>query len=264
MRYGIISDIHSNLQALQKVLEIFDQENVDQIICLGDVVGYNANPAECIKILQERSENTRVILGNHDEMAVNGVRIFGISRDASDGMRHTTSVLKEDDILWLKALPTELIIEDPKLPFLITHGSPDPLAHFAYIIGDYAAKEALGVLSARSFKNEKLRLCFYGHSHQPAYIELKQFFSNYYEGRQVSGKTIDISHLLEGVGYLLLNPGSVGQPRGGCDSCFALLDMDKATVEIREFEYDYNGAQDAILRAGYSMNIAMRLKPKRK
>ena len=112
MKYLIISDIHSNLQALQKVLEL-EENNVDQIICLGDVVGYNANPVECVKIIRSHPKVRHVVQGNHDEYSADvSTMSRSLSGQASIGIMYSDSQLSDEDKQWLKGLPLEKVVDD--------------------------------------------------------------------------------------------------------------------------------------------------------
>ena len=102
MRYAIISDIHSNIHALEKVLSILDKKNIDQILCLGDIVGYNAKPVECIESVQSHPKIIHIVQGNHDMDVINFNKlnfsqICGMHKDAYDGLRYSHSLLNNDD-----------------------------------------------------------------------------------------------------------------------------------------------------------------------
>ena len=107
MKYAIISDIHSNVHTLKVALDCIEKDNVDEIICLGDIVGYNANPSECIEIIRHHPKIKKVIRGNHDEAITRFSNIGFLewqewSKDAIDGLEYSHSVIGEKDVEWIK------------------------------------------------------------------------------------------------------------------------------------------------------------------
>ena len=253
MKYALISDIHSNLQALKAALKVIEVQGVDKIVCLGDIVGYNANPSECVDLVREKADV--VIQGNHDNMVVTGIPYTGIRPHARSGLEYSASQLSDEQSRWLEELPKVLTEGE----FLAVHGHPS--APFEYMLYHSDAASAIRVL-----KRNHQYLCFFGHSHRisHAYTEgdsMKFYLNDPKRNNPYRERVIDVSKALKGKEYILLNCGAVGQPRSHNPNSFGVFDSDKAIVEIIEFEYDYQSAMDAILKADYEYveNIAKRL-----
>ena len=123
MKYAIISDIHGNLEALTNVLAICEQEQVEHYVCLGDVVGYNANPKECLDIVRALP-NLTIVKGNHDEYASNGDNVMeGFNPNAKAAVLWTRAQLSEEDLCWLSSLPMRLTIKGANMT--IVHATLD-------------------------------------------------------------------------------------------------------------------------------------------
>jgi len=270
MKYAILSDIHSNIQALESALKECDKEGVDKIICLGDVIGYNANPCECLKIAQSRFDVT--IKGNHDEIGERGVAHSDCetwNSHALKALEYTTPKLTDNDKQWIRSLPYYSIISDPKIPFSIGHGTPlrcENLKTFDYIMSPYI--ERIVMKELRSNK-DNIKLAFYGHTHIPAIFRS----SVSHDGTVVSDSDVGsyifydniglnevgLDNVIKGDEYIFINPGSIGQPRYECPPSFVILDTNKASVEFIKFAYDFEKAQKAIREAGYCDSLAQRL-----
>ena len=156
MKYAIISDIHSNLEALQKVFQIIDEKKVDEIICLGDVVGYGASPNECVELV--RSRCSTVVLGNHDAAALDPSLAHDFNIIARRAITWTSEILNEASITFLSALP----LVERKEQILFVHSSPHLPHAWDYIIDSDDASSAIHHFDERIlFKgdsNENLRL----------------------------------------------------------------------------------------------------------
>lgn len=238
MRYGIFSDIHSNLEALEAVLDLFKKEGVEQTLCLGDIVGYGANPTECIERI--RSLGGIVIAGNHDWACVGQMETDYFNTYAREAILWTQKQLNEEARQFLKELP---ISHQTKFLTLV-HGSLDFPDEFRYIFDAESASRTLEISNTP--------ICFVGHSHLPMIFSLGQ---DGYIRLLRSGK----AKLENGV-KLLVNDGSVGQPRDGDPrAACALFDTEKQTVEIRRIPYDIRFAQQKILQAGLPRVLASRL-----
>jgi len=250
MRYAIISDIHSNLHALNTALDIISGEKIDSIICLGDIIGYNANPIECINAVKNHPLIRHIIIGNHDSM---GVRIpnlsytesSALSSDAMAGLDYSYSVLNDEDKEWLLSHPKEMVIEDPCLPFYISHESPaGDEYNWGYILNNSDAW--IGIAALRKYK---MKLGFFGHTHLPTFISSMKsnpLAVHLDMGSHLCGDTYKID-----LDCCLINPGSIGQPRSGGKTSFAIFDSETRTVNIQDFDYDINGAQETIRKAKY-------------
>jgi len=257
MIYALISDIHSNIHALEKVFSILEGQNIDQIVCLGDFVGYNANPVECIKAVQSHPKITHMVKGNHDEDAcgfehMRFSQIRELSKDAYDGLKYSSSLLNEEQRDWLTVLPEDKLIENNELPFWISHRSPNHCTTYGYILSENDARASLNVL--RKYKKGS-NLFFFGHSHIPTFAMEESGNIVFDIGRYLENNT----YVIEPDNYYLINPGSIGQPRLNGITSYAILDTEERTVSIKGFEYDFKDAQKAVLDAEYSITIANRL-----
>ena len=234
---GIFSDIHGNVHALKAVLEELDRQNVDFILCCGDVVGYGGNPNQCVEILRERGIPT--IAGNHDFAALSLVDITYFNDIAREAILWTRGHLTEDNTAWLKELPLSIEMDD----MLFVHASPNSPENWNYIITMGQARTG--------FMHFTQRVCFIGHSHTPFIVENN-------DGNLVCPETPRIV-CRENCRYLV-NVGSVGQPRDrNPDACFAIYDRAEKAIEIRRVTYDMAGAQESIMNQGLPTELAERL-----
>jgi len=253
MRYAIISDIHSNIQALNKAFERIEEDNVDKIICLGDIVGYNAKPTECIEAVRSHPKMSVIIQGNHDHSStLSQLYWSGLSKDAVDGLKHSSSVLSDEHKEWLRLLPKQELIEDKDMPFWISHHSPNFCTMFGYILDKRDAMVSVVTLKEIGKSN----LFFFGHTHYPSFIEEIKGKLMFDMGRHLESDT----YMINSDSYYLINPGSIGQPRSGITS-YAIVDSKERTVGIRGFEYDFTLAQKDVDEARYSLSIGKRLDP---
>lgn len=236
MRYGIFGDIHSNQEALEAVLEDMQVQKLTQLVCLGDIVGYNANPAECLEMV--RSLGCPVVKGNHDEEASEDRDIEHFSELAYVSMKHTRDSLSEDQKRYLRTLPMQRNVGE----FAIVHSSLDGPARWIYVFSAQEAEE--------SFVYQRTHLCFFGHTHVPnAFIHDGTTHECFYR------KLV----LQEGKKYYI-NTGSVGQPRDGdWRAAYAIYDSTAKTIELRRIPYDLAQAQEKILKAGLPERLAERL-----
>ena len=229
MKYAVISDIHSNLEALTKALEIIDQRSVDEIICLGDIVGYGANPNECLALVRKRC--SIVIKGNHDEALLNESIISHFTDDARSAIVWTRKQISKENISYIRTLSLSIKKDD----LLFVHASPCYPEQWNYILEDDTAANALQCFSES--------LCFIGHTHTPA------IFST--AGR--------VRSIMKGERYLV-NVGSVGQPRDRkADLSFGIFDMDTWSYENIRSPYDVKKAGDKILNSELPPRLAQRL-----
>ncbi len=237
MRYAIFSDIHSNLQALETVAAAYAKEKIDQYFCVGDIVGYAANPIECIKIIREL--NPIIIAGNHDFASVGLMDIKYFNPFAKQAVLWTEAALGEDEKSFLGNLP---LIFDNK-DFSMVHGTLENPKGFDYLSDKYAAKKTFDLM--------KNNLLFVGHTHIPGiFIEEKGriYYSNTEKTNLSSGKRY------------IVNVGSVGQPRdGNPKASFCIFDSDNQSLEIRRAEYDIEEAQRRIIESGLPSYLADRL-----
>lgn len=246
-RIALISDIHANLHALYAVMADYQCEQCDSVVCIGDVVGYNAYPQECVNEI--RAIGCPVVKGNHDEEVVNleNTRMNPLARQA---MEWTRSRLDEESLTWLRRLPLQRI---ERSQFAFVHSCLDQPQAWNYIMN---ANDA-----TTSFQRQFLPLCFHGHTHQPKVftwdgrhsVERTEYWQQLRDAGQV------VVPLEMGLKYFI-NVGSVGQPRDGDPrACYAIYDSDARTVTLRRVEYDVAGAQQAVLAVGLPEYLADRL-----
>ncbi|MCC6572836.1 MAG: metallophosphoesterase family protein [Planctomycetes bacterium] len=238
MRYAIFGDIHANLEALTAVLDFCKGQSIDRYLCLGDIVGYGANPDECCSKVREMG--IPVVAGNHDWAVCGKLSIEFFNTYAKQAVYWTRDNLCDENMAFLRELP--LIQEiDPEVT--LVHGSLNFPDLFDYIQTSQDARLSLEKL--------KTRVCFLGHSHVPV-----TFFS----GPMVSySMSYEIN--LKGFEKALCNVGSVGQPRDeNPKSSFAIYDSKQEMVRIHRVEYDVEKAGRKILDAGLPEILAERLK----
>ncbi len=236
MRFAIFGDIHANLEALTAVLADAEKHEVTHYVCLGDVVGYNANPRECLEIV--RNLDCPVVKGNHDEQASMEDELVGFNPLAEEAINWTRDQLDDTDKQWLRDLKMVRQVRD----FTIVHATLDTPHKWGYVFNQLDA--------AASFNYQHTQLCFYGHTHAPrAYIR---------DG-SVKSQLLDKLILEPGKKYFI-NCGSVGQPRDGdWHASYVLYYPDKQLLELRRLEYDIFKAQDKIIEAGLPQRLADRL-----
>ncbi|HOZ48273.1 MAG TPA: metallophosphoesterase family protein [Candidatus Hydrogenedentes bacterium] len=237
MRYAIVSDIHSNLEAFETVLKAIENVGVDQIICLGDVVGYNGNPNECVAIIRERSIPT--ICGNHDAVASGIEEPWGFNPIALAAALWTREALEPDNLEWLKALPDGRRFPD----FLAAHGAPGDRDTYLFSWEDIIPHVPL-------VEDQDASLCFFGHTHCPGIFSTDGVYSIDDDGRFVlgNGKTF------------FINPGSVGQPRDGDPrAAFGLFDTESSTFQQIRTSYPVQEAASCVTKVGLPTFLAERL-----
>jgi len=229
MRIALISDIHSNVQALQAVLEKIDEANVQDIYCLGDIVGYGADPADCINIVKSRCVAT--VLGNHDLAVATEAGLDFLPTAGRAAAVHNRSKLNDDELGFLTNLPL-LQIEDE---FTLAHASPEHPDRWLRI-------NSFQTGSAQ-FDHFSTDVCFVGHTHSPA----------------VMSDSIGISQVRRGHRFLI-NVGSVGQPRDGDSrAAFGLFDTESFDYDLVRVEYDIEAARTRILEEELPQPLADRL-----
>lgn len=237
---AILSDIHSNLDALEAVTSDLDSAGVDNVVCLGDVVGYAAYPDECINRVRERGWPT--VLGNHDDALDDSWAKEQMNDVANAGIRHAEKQVSADNRAWLESLPMKL----GRTHEVFTHASLDTREEWAYLVD---AGSAL-----RHFREQHGPLCFVGHTHRPMVIHLK-----HKSELQVAPPAPDKIPLARS-GKTAVNVGSVGQPRDGDPrACYVLYYPGTHHVEFRRVTYDVKAAQKAIRKAGLPSFAAKRL-----
>jgi predicted phosphodiesterase len=237
MKYAIIADIHANLEAFQVVLNDIEKQKCTHIACLGDIVGYNANPKECLDTI--RSMNIPCVKGNHDEYCSSDDALEGFNPHAAEAVNWTRKQLTVDDKKWLSELKYLRLVTS----FTIVHATLDGPQRWGYVFEKLAA--------AASFTYQNTPVCFFGHTHVPvAFIR----YDN-----QVRGGTYSKFRVEPGRKYFV-NVGAVGQPRdGNPKSAYVVYDMDEGSIELRRLDYDIAAAQKKIIDAGLPPRLADRL-----
>ncbi len=227
MRYAIIADIHANLEALQAVLQDMKQQGCAHTACLGDIVGYNASPKECLDII--RGMNIACVKGNHDEYCSADTPLGGFNPQAAKAVAWTRDQLTTADKNWLKNLPYVMTVEG----FTIVHAVLDDPQRWGYVFDKLGA--------AASFTHQTTSLCFFGHTHVPV---------AFVKDSMVRGGTYQKFRLEPGKEYFV-NVGAVGQPRdGNPKAAYVVYDLDFQTIELRRVDYDIPGTQGKIKAAG--------------
>jgi predicted phosphodiesterase len=242
MRIAIFSDVHSNWHALRAVARDMAAQKAEQIICLGDLVGYNARPKECLD--EVRSWNIQVIRGNHDQYAAADTDLEWFNPLAREGIELTRRRLGPQDKEWLLRLPLHIQFDD----FEITHASLEALEDWIYIVNEDDA--------AAHFEKQSRRLCFVGHTHYPGcFVEEKKGGATQVRLMRRASKT----RLRKDCRYLV-NVGSVGQPRDrNPKACYVLWDSRENSLQWRRVAYDIESAMEDNLQAGLAPELALRL-----
>lgn len=224
MQLALLSDVHSNLPALEAVLEDIQATGPDATAFLGDAVGYNAHPQECSMLLAEHCQTS--VLGNHDQAVLEGGEEW-FNAAAREGIEHSRRELEEDALAYLSSMQEQTTVHETHL----VHGSPrGPTTE--YVFPD--APDRMLEKIANHPSVEGAPMLAMGHTHVPF------------------KRRIDDT--------LVFNVGSVGQPRDGDPrSCWALVDTDARTVEHRRVEYDVDEAAKSVRKAGLPEPLARRL-----
>ena len=236
MKYAIIADIHGNLEALQTVLKDAEAHECTHYACLGDVVGYNANPKECLDIV--RDMGMPCIKGNHDEYCSMEGDLEGFNPHAKAAIEWTQDQLSDEDLQWLRDLKYFRLVAN----FSIVHATLDEPERWGYVFNKLEA--------ASSFTYQNTKVCFFGHTHVPvAFIK----------DATIRGGTYSKFKVEPGKKYFV-NVGSVGQSRDGVPKAtYVIYDIKQASVELRRLDYDMETTMKKIRAAGLPERLAERL-----
>ncbi len=233
MRIAVISDIHANWQALEAVLASLGE--VDDVVCLGDVVGYGGDPLRCLDRIRDAGWLT--LTGNHDRACTDADALGWFNEDAARAIRWTMQELDADRLRWLHDLPEQHSREHARL----VHASPrEPV--YEYVLDARTAAVNLEILGDT--------ICFHGHTHLPGvfHVEQRRVAHDYWLG------AISLPR------PALVNPGSVGQPRDHVpDASYGVWDTGESTFEFRRVPYDREGAKRSIREARLPERFADRL-----
>jgi predicted phosphodiesterase len=236
MRFAVFSDVHANLEAFEAAMQDAHEHGATHYVCLGDVVGYNANPHECVERI--RDMDCPIVKGNHDEQA----SLIESSRDFNELAEHaidwTRANLTDVDKEWLRDLRLERQVRD----FTIVHATLDTPAQWGYVFNNLDA--------AASFTYQHTAVCFFGHTHVPM---------TFIRDDGVRRVMVDQVMIETGKKYFI-NAGSIGQPRDGdWRAAYCIYDTEKNVVEQRRVKYDVQTAQKKIIKAGLPRLLADRL-----
>jgi diadenosine tetraphosphatase ApaH/serine/threonine PP2A family protein phosphatase len=236
MRFAIFSDVHANLEAFKAVLADAAENKCTDFVCLGDVVGYNANPHECVERVREM--DCPIVKGNHDEQA----SLLESSRDfnemAEAAIQWTRDHLTEEDKDWLRGLKLQRQVRD----FTIVHATLDTPGQWGYVFNNLDA--------AASFTYQHTTVCFFGHTHVPM---------GFIRDEGVQRQRIDKLRIDPAKKYFI-NVGSVGQPRDGdWRAAYCIYHIESNVVEQRRVKYDLGTEQKKIIDAGLPRLLAERL-----
>ena len=237
MRYAILGDVHANLEALEAVLAEVRREGADRMVCVGDLVGYGADPGTCIDLLREAG--VTVVAGNHDHAAIGKLDIEYFNPFAKASTLWTARALSGDQRRYLEELP--LVHEEEWL--MVAHGSVHEPEAFHYIQTLDDAAESLRALTRP--------VCFLGHSHIPV---------SFFGGDGVAYATDPVTPV-DPAGRTVVNVGAIGQPRDlDPRAAVAFYDTDRREVRLHRVAYDIETATEKILSAGLPEILAERLR----
>jgi len=237
---ALISDIHANIDALEAVLADIDQQGIQEILCLGDIVGYGAAPAECLRILRKRC--SAFVIGNHDAYTLLSLDKYQMEKRVRDGILFAQQALTKEEKKWIRSLPLSTEVGS----ITIVHASLHNPDSFYYM----SRKDDF----LQHFDKQQTKVSFFGHTHRPEVALLR--------------KEDDVGFGIPGEGEVLLeadkacaiNVGSVGQPRDGdVRSAYGIYDSERHSFILRRVSYDIEKAARRIQDAGLPEENAIRL-----
>jgi len=229
MRIAIISDIHSNLPALEAVFQKIADLKVEAVYCLGDIIGYGPFPTECVDLVRTRC--VAAIKGNHDSGLLGETPTDHFNHYGQAALKWTKNKIAPQNLEYLRSLP--LTYTDHDCTFV--HSSPHEPGEWTYLMSWDQAGENFSAFSTR--------LCFIGHTHVPVVIGEDSSMNRFRPGHR-----------------FIINVGSVGQPRdGNPESAFGLLDTDQKVYMLVRVAYDISKTAQAIQDAGLPAFLGRRL-----
>lgn len=259
MRIGLLSDVHANLPALEAVLD--DMPAVEEVVCVGDVVGYNPWPAACVERI--RSAAAATVRGNHDRTVETPER-YRANRMAEAGLEHAKRELSADQLAWLRSLPRATRIGGGD--FLLVHSHPDPAREDAYVYPSEfetlaPAIEAVEATAADDGGTTTDRPHAAGEAGSG--VRPDSAAGDSFAGGTLAGVVLGHTHV-QGARWvgdqLVVNPGSVGQPRDGDPTAaYAVLETTAPAVDLRRVSYDVDRVVDAVEHAGLPSRTGERL-----
>ncbi|MBI2439920.1 MAG: metallophosphoesterase family protein [Lentisphaerae bacterium] len=234
--YAIFSDIHGNAEALSAVLKDAAEQRVTQYVCLGDVVGYNANPSECLE--QMRALGCPIVRGNHDQYCSFDDDLTGFHPLAADAVGWTRRQLSAEQQKFLADLPLVRRVAN----FTAVHSTLDMPDMWGYVFESLEAEA--------SFNYQMTTVCFYGHTHVPLAFE---------KASEVTGGLYNRLKISLEKKYFV-NVGSIGQPRDGDNrASYAIYDLENKEIQLRRVPYELTATQEKIRKAGLPERLAVRL-----
>jgi predicted phosphodiesterase len=236
MRIALFGDIHANLEALEAVLKDASEQGVTEYVCMGDIVGYNADPSACLGIV--RAMNCPTVKGNHDEDASGSHSLESMNPVAAAALEWTRQQLTDEQRQWLARLRMVRQVSD----FTVVHSTLDQPANWNYVTNRFDAMS--------NFSYQFTPICFHGHTHVPRV---------YMKTDKVQEVFSDSVAIEDGAKYFI-NVGSVGQPRDGdWRACYAIYDLEHQMVVFRRVDYDIAETQRKIMAAGLPPMLAERI-----
>ena len=238
MKAAIIGDVHSNLEALQAVIKDIKKRRIKRIFCLGDLVGYGANPNECIDLCLK--EASVIVAGNHDWAALDKTDISTFNTVAAEAIRWTQKNSNKNQLNKLNKFKLTAAVDN----LLLVHASPQNPEHWYYLLSLEELK--------KQFDFFKTQICFVGHSHIPCAV--------FQDANKYTDFLGDNPFPLIDSRRYIVNIGSVGQPRDlDPRACYAIFDGNKKAIEIVRLDYNVPLAQQKIIDAGLPEVLAERL-----
>lgn len=237
--YAVLGDIHANIDALNAVLDDARAQGVTHFVCVGDVVGYNAAPAACIRAVRDEL-GCPCVRGNHDHYVSDpGTNLADFHPSAAQVVEWTRSQLAADDVQWLHDLP----LQKPVMGFMLVHATLDKPDHWGYVFENQQAEA--------NFSYQYTPLCFHGHTHVPIIYSNEPGGVVHYQPRDF---TLELGQ------RLFINVGSVGQPRDGDPrASYVVYDMAARQIHFRRVAYDVQAAMARNRLAGLPEKCASRL-----
>jgi predicted phosphodiesterase len=236
MRIALFGDIHANLEALEAVLKDASEQGVSEYVCMGDIVGYNADPSACLE--RVRAMNCPTVKGNHDEDASGNHSLDSMNPVAATALEWTRQQLTDEQRQWLARLRMVRQVSD----FTVVHSTLDQPANWNYVTNRFDAMS--------NFSYQFTQVCFHGHTHVPRV---------YMKTDKVQEIFTDSVAIEDGAKYFI-NIGSVGQPRDGdWRACYVIFDLEHQMVVFRRVDYDIAETQRKILAAGLPPMLAERI-----
>lgn len=244
-RLALIADIHANLEAFHAVLADVASMDVDRVVCLGDIVGYGPDPADCLELAFTTCD--RIVLGNHDEAILRPELFDRFNPRAKDSLEYAASVLTDDHRARLATLPDRARVDGISLAHASFGVRP-----YEYLYDEDAA--------VRSLRGLRTRVGAVGHTHLPCIVSGEAGLAGAIENVRTTELIQNVQTRVFTGGVSIINPGSVGQPRDrNPDASWAVLDTDAMTVTLRRVAYDIDAVRSKMNALGLPDVLADRL-----